>query len=233
MLSKSAARRFFILITVLFSVIFLGLTIDTLRQFPERTNHSKITEVVKLGKHIWEDKNCMGCHALMGEGAYYAPDLTKSYERRGPVWMKTFLKDPQAMYPGRRKMVQYNFTDEEMDGVIAFLKWVGEMDLNGFPKKPYLKQETPAPTERISSSGSSSIAPPEIFTQICLACHQLGGEGGTVGPALDTVGQRMSKEQLAVWLKDPNAVRPGTTMPNLGLSSENIELLSAYLAVQK
>jgi nitric oxide reductase subunit C len=46
-----------------------------------------------------------------GEGAYYAPELTKVVERRGAAWISLFLKDPQKMFPGQRKMVQYNFTD--------------------------------------------------------------------------------------------------------------------------
>ena len=74
----------------------------------------------------------------MGEGAYYAPELTKVYERRGPQFMKAMLKNPEAMYPGQRKMQNYNFKDEEIEHLVAFLKWVGEMDLNGFPAKPHL-----------------------------------------------------------------------------------------------
>ena len=80
----------------------------------------------------------MGCHTILGEGAYYAPELTKVYERRGPAFIKAMLRDPEAMYPGQRRMVKYDFTDEEMEAMVAFLKWIGEMDLNGFPPEPTL-----------------------------------------------------------------------------------------------
>ena len=80
----------------------------------------------------------MGCHTILGEGAYYAPELTKVYERRGPEFIKAMLRDPEAMYPGQRRMVKYDFTDEEMEAMVAFLKWIGEMDLNGFPPEPTL-----------------------------------------------------------------------------------------------
>lgn len=43
----------------------------------------------------------MGCHTLLGEGAYYAPELTKVVERRSAAWIDRFLQDPEAMYPGR------------------------------------------------------------------------------------------------------------------------------------
>lgn len=67
-------------------------------------------------------------------------ELTKAYERRGEQWLTLFLKDPEALYPGQRKMVNYHFSDAEIADVIAFLKWVGEVDLNGFPAKPTLSQ---------------------------------------------------------------------------------------------
>ena len=35
------------------------------------------------GKHVWHRKNCINCHTLLGEGAYYAPDLTKIAQQRG------------------------------------------------------------------------------------------------------------------------------------------------------
>ena len=109
MLSKSQAKLFFISGTLLFSVLLLILTIDTLRQVPMQTKESNLSEEVKRGKLLWDKNNCMGCHTIMGEGAYYAPELTKVYDRRGPDWMKVFIKDPQAMFPGERKMTKYNF----------------------------------------------------------------------------------------------------------------------------
>ena len=106
MLSKSAARAFFLLGTLSFSAVFLLLTIDTIRRVPAQTKQQNLTEQVVHGKHLWERNNCMGCHTLLGEGAYYAPELTKVYERRGPEFIKAMLRDPQALYPGQRRMVK-------------------------------------------------------------------------------------------------------------------------------
>ncbi|MFQ5346732.1 MAG: c-type cytochrome [Rhodothalassiaceae bacterium] len=64
----------------------------------------------------------------------------------------------------------------------------------------------------------------------CSGCHSIGGEGGEVGPALDTVGDRYTAEWLFTWLKDPAAVKPGTMMPNLGLTDEERAHLVFYLA---
>ena len=225
MLSKSQAKWFFIIATGGFSGVFLWLTVDTVMQTPERSNEAELTESAIRGKFIWEDNNCMGCHTLLGEGAYYAPELTKVVERRGEVWMRAFIKDPQAMYPGRRKMVQYDFTDDEITDLIAFFTWIGEIDTNGFPREPDL-----APPAQVAVAAATGGPPaPETFTAICMACHSLGGSGGNVGPALDGVGTRYTQPELRAWLEDPQAVKPGTSMPNLQLSDEDLNVLTTFL----
>src|SRR5262249_14086717 len=84
-------------------------------------------------------------------------------------------------------------------------------------------------------------APPgkALFLQKgCVACHTIEGvSSGTVGPNLTHVASRdtiagvlpMSKENLIKWLSNPPAVKPGTAMPNLGLSADEMDKLSDYL----
>lgn len=84
MLTKSQAKIFFLAGTIIFSVLFLGLSYDThVNKHDDQTNADQITPEVVAGKHLWEANNCMGCHTIFGEGAYYAPELTKVIERRG------------------------------------------------------------------------------------------------------------------------------------------------------
>lgn len=228
MLSKSQAKVFFLGGTAVFGCIFIALTVDSMKQVPERTNEDRMTAQVVAGKHIWDKNNCMGCHTLFGEGAYYAPELTQAYTRRGPDWLKVFLKDPEAMFPGERKMVNYHFTEAQIDEVIAFLKWCGEVDLNGFPAKPPLREKLGG----VASAGGAAKAanpPPAIYQSLCVACHALGGQGGNVGPALDSVYARKSRREIAEWLADPAKVKPGTLMPKLPLAQGQIDSIADYL----
>jgi nitric oxide reductase subunit C len=233
MLSKSAARAFFVGGTVLFSGVFLFLTVDTVMQIPAQTKQQNLSDAVVRGKGIWTDNNCMGCHTLLGEGAYYAPELTKAYDRRGPAWIKIFLKNPEAMFPGERKMVQYHFSDQQIDDVVAFLKWISEMDLNGFPPKP-----TPMPGVAVASTmapgaPAAALNAPAMFKTICVSCHSVGGQGGTVGPALDGVGDKFSADYLTKWLTNPQAVKPGTAMPQLPMTGEERAELVQFLSALK
>lgn len=176
----------------------------------------------------------MGCHTLLGEGAYYAPDLTKVVERRGATWIDVFLDDPQAMFPGERKMVKYNFTKEEKGQVIAFLDWVGKIDANGWPPKPNIPIDSivTSPAPQIKSN-VVALSQPEKFSQLCVACHAVGGKGGNVGPALDHVGSKFDSDYLNRWLSDPQAIKPGTNMPKLPLTDPERKDIVTYLSALK
>lgn len=230
MLSKSQARNFFLFATLGFSGVFLALTVDTILQVPERSHQDQMSAQVVHGKEIWEANNCMGCHTIFGEGAYYAPELTKVIDRRGEAWIRMFIKDPEAMYPGRRKMVKYDFTEEEIDALIAFFTWVGKVDTNGFPAEPDMRPAGLIPTAAAAEPKGGAV--PKVFSTICTGCHSLGGKGGAVGPALDGVGSRFNEADLRKWIADPQAVKPGTAMPKLPLSQEDLDALIPFLMAQ-
>lgn len=230
MLTKSQARAFFLGGTLLFGGIFIFLTVDTLGQMKERTNTEELTAEVAAGKELWDDSNCMGCHTLLGEGGYYAPELTTVYQRRGPEWIKLFMKDPEAMYPGERKMVKYDFTEEQLDQVVAFFKWIGKIDTNGFPPEPdIVSPGNIKPQETVAGASSA----PEKYSQMCVACHSVGAQGGTFGPALDGVASRLDRAYLDSWLQNPAAIKADTNMPKIPLTDAERQSIVDYLSTLK
>lgn len=231
MLSKSQAKSFFLIGTGLCMLAFIGLTLDTLQRIPQQTRQENMTAEVVRGKHLFEKNNCMGCHTILGEGAYYAPELTKVFERRGETFIKSMLRDPEAMYPGQRKMKNYHFNEQEISDLTHFLKWIGEMDLNGFPAKPDL-----VVTNTNAATSGQFTAPekhPQIFDQLCVSCHAIQGKGGAVGPALDGIGDRRDVDYLTRWMRDPLAVKADSKMPKLPLTEEQIIELVEFLSQLK
>ena len=226
MLSKKAARAFFLVGTAVCSLAFVGLTVDTFNRIPAQTHAAQITPAVARGKDLWDHSNCMGCHTLLGEGGYYAPELTRVYRRRGPDFIRAMLRNPEAMYPGQRRMQNYHFTEAQFDDLVAFLRWIDGMDLNGFPARPTLASASPEVT-------ATASARPQVFNQICVACHAIGGSGGAVGPALDRVGDRLQPDYLDRWLRNPSAVKPGTAMPRLPLTDAQVSELVTFLSHQR
>ena len=134
MLSKSQARAFFLGGTGVTFLIFIGLTIYSFMPRNDQTNYSKITKEVVRGKEIWETNNCMGCHTIMGEGGYYAPELTKVMERRGEGYIKAVLMSPIPWAPNGRKMVAYKMNEADANAMVAYFEWIGKLDLNGFDR---------------------------------------------------------------------------------------------------
>lgn len=81
-----------------------------------------------------------------------------------------------------------------------------------------------------SVRGATGLSGAALFQQHgCSGCHSIGGAGGAVGPALDNVGERFTGQWLYEWLRDPDAVKPGTEMPNFDLSGDERALLVFYL----
>lgn len=111
--------------------------------FGEMLTADEAFELVNLGKLTIQAKNCMNCHTLLGNGAYYAPDLTRAW--LDPGWgneefreqlMFNFLLDPTGnarTYGTGRRMPNLGITEAEARGVMAYLKWMSAIDTNGFP----------------------------------------------------------------------------------------------------
>ncbi len=107
-------------------------------------------ELLNLGKLASQAKNCMNCHTLLGNGAYYAPDLTKAW--LDPAWgpegslqamtgkntkeeaMAEFLQHPSQYPTHARMMPNLGITAEEAKGLVVFLKHMSSIDTNGFPR---------------------------------------------------------------------------------------------------
>lgn len=141
-LTKSAARNIFFGGSIFFFVVFVGLVAQT--HFYARstsTDEATLTPAVERGKRIWEKHACINCHTILGEGAYFAPELGNVFIRFGgdkapqdareaiKVWMQT---QPSGT-PGRRQMPNFHLNDQELDDLAAFLEWVSHIKNNNWP----------------------------------------------------------------------------------------------------
>ena len=112
--------------------------------FGKTLTEEQAKAMVTHGKLTVQAKNCMNCHTIFGNGAYYAPDLTKAWldpgwvhEDRREEMMIAFLQDPEGnarTFGTGRRMPNLNITEEEARAIVAFLKWMSSIDTNGFPR---------------------------------------------------------------------------------------------------
>ncbi|MBY0430658.1 MAG: cytochrome c, partial [Rhodospirillales bacterium] len=83
-LTKSAARNVFYGGSLFFLVILLGLTAQSYGYITSTSTDVKaLTPAVANGKAVWEKHSCINCHTLLGEGAYFAPELANVWVRYG------------------------------------------------------------------------------------------------------------------------------------------------------
>lgn len=133
--TKAMARNIFYGGSAFFILLFLALTFDTHTAWPDRDNRQNLTDSVAAGKALWEENNCVGCHSLLGEGAYFAPELgnvTKRFGSKEAV-MAFIASRPKDGIPGRRSMPQFNFTDAELQALADFLEYVSGIDTADWP----------------------------------------------------------------------------------------------------
>jgi nitric oxide reductase subunit C len=204
-MNKRQARLFAIGSTVVAAVAFLGLTLDSHRQFGRLTNADKITPQVTRGKDVWHENNCINCHTIFGEGAYYAPDLTKITKLRGNAYLTAYMKDPSKFYDEtrhRRLMPKQDISDADIAALLAFLDWVSNVDNQDWPPRPILvtgatfpgTDQVPGaapatpPAARPTTAADNPIALGErVFRSAvpaCAACHSTAPGVNLAGPSL-------------------------------------------------
>lgn len=97
------------------------------------------------------------------------------------------------------------------------------------------------PREGAAAPQETKALPPELAkgravydAQGCSACHVLKGTGSAAGPDLTRAGARRDVAWLKRFVKDPNAVKPGSEMPPYGdLPADELDALAGYLASLK
>ena len=141
-MTKSMARNIFYGGSLFFLVIFLVLTYQSRRYIiTESTNESTLTASVEAGKRVWERKACINCHTILGEGAYFAPELGNVMTRWGTEddpegafdMLKSWMEAQPSGIEGRRQMPQFNLSDEDIRNLSDFLLWVNTIDTQGWP----------------------------------------------------------------------------------------------------
>lgn len=221
-MNKRQTRLFAIGSTAVAALAFLGLTIDSHRQFPKLTNADKLTPQVVAGKDVWHKNNCINCHTLFGEGAYYAPDLTKIAKLRGEQYLTAYMKNPAQFYDEqrhRRLMPKQDLSDPEIKDLIAFLDWVSKVDNQGWPPRPILVTGATIPgtdtteSQQVSAGTQPAGATPPAARPVtgnenpmalgerlfrsaspaCNACHSVAPGVNMAGPSLAGVGERALK----------------------------------------
>jgi nitric oxide reductase subunit C len=224
-MSNKAARNLFIFGSLFFFVIFLILTFDTMGKLDKRA--PAITEEVNAGKMVWHKYDCIGCHTILGNGSYFAPDMTKMAEKKPKDYLKQFLMDPKSVNP-KASMPKLGISADEADKLIAFLDWISRVDTNGWPPKPILATAAGVAVKELTAGQ-------RIYqSQGCSNCHMINGIGGTTGPDLTHVGSKRDGHWIHKHFEDPKKYVPNSAMPSYRhLGEQELNDLTDYMVSLK
>ncbi|MEZ5840955.1 MAG: cytochrome c [Hyphomicrobiales bacterium] len=140
--TKSQARNIFYGGSLFFLVIFLALTAHShFYVTGTSTDVASLTDAVERGKRVWEVNACVDCHTILGEGAYFAPELGNVFVRYGGAEdpagareaIKTWIKTQPTGVEGRRQMPNFNLSDQDLDDLVSFFEWVGTIKTQSWP----------------------------------------------------------------------------------------------------
>jgi len=170
---------------------------------------------------VYERYKCYVCHRFNGYGGDLAPDLSYEGSRAQRQWLIEFLKSPQTLRPMLTlRMPQFNMTDREASILADYIGMVLQnptVNLAGADPKQF--------TPELAAKGRQLY---DVKYQ-CQACHTIGSGGGYVGPNLNNVGNWMTPAWIEAWLKNPQALAPGTIEPRRAFTDDEIKALTAYL----
>jgi cytochrome c1 len=180
----------------------------------------------KAGK-LMHDLACFSCHRINGHGGDMAPDLSWEGSSVQRQWLVDFLKNPNTLRPALiRRMPKFNLTDSEINELTDYIMAVYQdpaVDRDSMPLTGY----SPTQVEQGRQLFYSKYA--------CQSCHIVDpkADKGYIGPTLTKVGSRLSAAWVYHWMKNPQALRPGTTEPNRNMSDDDARALTAFLINQK
>lgn len=179
---------------------------------------------------ILDDVKCLSCHKIYGNGADYAPDLSLEGSKITEEWLIDYLKSPDIIRPLSEQMPKFSLGKKmsmiplqlSKDEISIIAEYIMTVLVSDEIPKDFLKGEI---ISRTDIDKGQKI----YFEKGCQACHQIGDEGGAVGPTLTTVGLRLKPGYIFKHLLNPSLINANTVEPDMDLSEDEALSLTKFL----
>ena len=141
---------------------------------------------------------------------------------------------------------KHRMSDDEIWHVVAFVKHrlpylTAAQYREAAAKLPRAEETRAAASAARLREGDAGLGRRALDQYACTTCHvipRVTGAARHVGPPLGGMASRSyiggalanTHENMVRWLKSPPRVKPGTAMPDLGVSEQDAHDIAAYLA---
>lgn len=172
----------------------------------------QLAPIELAGIGFYREEKCNTCHNLAGGQSKVGPNLTTTAIRRSAAWMIDHFRSPSRLVPGT-SMPPIHLSDEQLAALAAFL----------------LKL-TPKNAEALELAPDNVVQGAMLYqAHQCSNCHIANGEGMAVGPALNGLAKRRSRDWIEMQIRHPERHVAETMMPAYDLSPQDMDRLIAYL----
>ncbi len=188
---------------------------------PEKlANRHAEGELIQRGLTVIKDYNCQGCHLIDGTGgqigeiigdvALSPPSLNTEGAKVQPLWLFNFFKNPSVIRPNLQvRMPTYGFSDQMWNDIIKTFQYLDGLN-TAFERKHQVSTTSPA------YGVGEFLASGDVGD--CGKCHLMAGKQPTANrvdwaPELALTKHRLRPDWVVDWLRDPQAIMPGTKMP--------------------
>ncbi|HEY0858772.1 MAG TPA: c-type cytochrome [Albitalea sp.] len=210
-------------------------------------------ELIARGADCYRD-HCVQCHG--GPGVAPGPVGMSMQPLPGPLVDAARRWHEREIYWITRNGIRMSgmpawemrLSDEDIWAVVGFIARLPEMSPADYHAR-MAAQASSACTLPSSADTTSALRsrPPDERAQLvlrqyaCIACHTIPGlthSSPQVGPPLDGMARRAliagrlpnTSDNLVRWIREPQRIKPGSAMPDLGVTEEHAREIAAYLA---
>jgi ubiquinol-cytochrome c reductase cytochrome b subunit len=181
-----------------------GVAID----YSAPTDWMQLSPEEMAGVAYFREENCASCH----DGNKIGPDLTRNTTHKDAAWMIEHFRHPSAVRPGSA-MPPIQLSDVQLNSLAAFL-----LKLN--PNNATALQNAP----EFATQGALVYQANQ-----CRMCHMVNGVGMKVGPPLNGLSKRRTRDWVESHFADPQKLSPGSFMPAYKLSPKDLDNITSYL----
>ena len=168
------------------------------------------SELAGLGH--FRKQNCLACHAVGAKGGKLGPDLLQLPQKRSINEMVEFFKNPQQFRPGTN-MPPVQLAAAQLNDLAAFVSKLDASNAGGLLETP------------------RSVAEGAVVYQNnrCHMCHIVNGTGSKLGPPLNGVAKKRTRQWIIDHFINPQKLSPGSTMPPYPLPEKDMAALTDYV----
>lgn len=174
---------------------------------------------------LYDRYKCSDCHSFRGHGGTLAPDLSYEGSRAQREWLISFLMKPQTLRPTLTvRMPEFNMSQQDATVIADYI--LNDLTTTGVPRSA---TDSAVPSAALVAEGK------HLFMEKykCQSCHTIGSSGGYVGPSLNNAGNWLTPAWIEAWLRNPQALVPGTIEPKHNFTDADIRSITAYISSLK